>query len=263
VVIAIFERENSMSSVSVLVVDDEPLGRERIVRFLKTRNDVRVDAEAGDGKQAVDAIKNGAFDLVFLDIQMPHLTGLDVVREIGPENMPAVIFTTAFDDYAIEAFKVHALDYLLKPIEPERFHASVDRVLDMLQNHPGPDLETRLIKLLQEEKQSAEPVSRFMIKSHQQIAFVKADEIDWIEAAGNYVNLHVDKESHLLRLTMKQIEAKLDPARFLRIHRSTIVNLDGVHDLRQMFNGEYEVRLKSGKKLTMSRNYRKNLDRFS
>lgn len=257
------EEQGVMIRKKILIVDDEPLGRERIRHLLEQRADVEVTAEAVDGREAVEQIRSNPFDLVFLDIQMPHMSGIDVVKEIGPENMPAVIFSTAYDEYAIEAFQVHALDYLLKPFESDRFQASLDRVLELLSPPDSSDLEQRLTQFLEADFSKETAVSRFMIKSHQQISFVQTKDIDWIEAAGNYVNLHVGKDSHLLRLTMKEIEGKLDPDVFLRIHRSSIVNLNAVLDLKQMFNGEYEVRLESGAKLTMSRNYRKNLDRFA
>ncbi len=247
----------------MLVVDDEPLGRERIRSLLESRDDVEVKAEAEDGLKAVELLQSEQFDLVFLDIQMPHMTGLEVVREVGAHEMPTVIFCTAHDDYAVEAFKLHALDYLLKPFERDRFFDAVDRVVGVIQNQDPDERESRLLQLLSVHADAPKPVRRFMIKSHQQITFVKAEDINWIEAAGNYVNLHTATSTHLLRQKMKEIEGKLDPALFLRIHRSSIINMDRVRDLRQTFNGEYEVRLQGGQKLTMSRNYRKGLDRFS
>ena len=250
-----------MTQLKALIVDDEPLGRERIRHLLSQREDITVEAEAENGEAAVALLNECAFDLVFLDIRMPHMDGFDVVRAIGPDNMPPVIFCTAHDDFALEAFRLHALDYLLKPIDAEDFARSVDRVVELT----GPDstgLELQLSRLLEARNDKSDPIRRFMIKGHQQITFVKAEDIDWIEAAGNYLELHVGKETHLIRQTMKSIESRLDEERFLRIHRSTIVNLDRVHDLRQTFNGEYEVRLTTGQKLTLSRSYRKNLDRF-
>ena len=252
-----------MSPLQALIVDDEPLGRERLRHLLSERQDIRISGEASDGSEAVELLSANDFDLVFLDIQMPKMDGFAVIEGVGPQDMPPVIFCTAHDEFALEAFRLHALDYLLKPIDADRFHVSVDRVVDLISSGRPDNLEERLSKLLAGQGDRNEPVRRFMIKSHQQITFVRDEDIDWIEAAGNYLELHAGKEVHLLRQTMKDIEARLDPERFMRIHRSTIVNMDRVRDLHQMFNGEFEVRLTTGQKLTMSRTYRKSLDRFA
>jgi two-component system LytT family response regulator len=252
-----------MPLLQALIVDDEPLGRERLRHLLSEREDIEVKADATDGGEAIERLSSDDFDLVFLDIQMPKVDGFEVVEGVGPEAMPPVIFCTAHDEYALEAFRLHALDYLLKPIDADRFHASVDRVVDLVSSGKPDNLEEKLSKLLAGQGERNEPVRRFMIKAHQQITFVRDEDIDWIEAAGNYLELHAGKDVHLLRQTMKDIESRLDPERFMRIHRSTIVNMDRVRDLHQMFNGEYEVRLTTGQKLTMSRTYRKNLDRFA
>ena len=252
-----------MPPLQILIVDDEPLGRERIRTLLANRDNVRVAAEAKDGDEAVDLILNIDFDLVFLDIQMPHRSGFDVIRAVGVEQMPPVVFVTAYDAYALQAFEVHALDYLLKPFEPERFHEALDRVLALIQKQSRTDLDARVQQLLDDLEPAPEPIQRLMVKTHQRIQFVRAEDIDWIEAAGNYVKLHVGAQTHLLRQTMTTLETRLDPTRFLRIHRSTIVNLDRVKDLKAMLNGEYEVRLHDGTRLTLSRGYRQVLERFS
>jgi two-component system LytT family response regulator len=193
---------------------------------------------------------------------MPHRSGFEVIRAVGVEQMPPVIFVTAYDAYALQAFEVHALDYLLKPFEPERFHEALDRVLTLLQKQNRTDLDARVQQLLDDLEPAPEPIQRLMIKTHQRIQFVRAEDIDWIEAAGNYVKLHVGSQTHLLRQTMTTLETRLDPTRFLRIHRSTIVNLDRVKDLKALLNGEYEVRLHDGTRLTLSRGYRQVLEQF-
>jgi two-component system LytT family response regulator len=220
-------------------------------------------AEAQDGEEAVDLLQRTAFDLVFLDIQMPRRSGFEVVRTVGVAQMPPVVFVTAYDAYALQAFEVHALDYLLKPFEPERFHEALDRVLALIQQQSRGDLDARVQQMLDHIEPDPEPLHRLMIKTHQRIQFVRTENIDWIEAAGNYVKLHVGSQTHLLRQTMTSLERRLNPDCFLRIHRSTIVNLDRVKDLNAMFNGEYEVRLDDGTKLTLSRGYRQALERFT
>lgn len=252
-----------MDTVRVLIVDDEPLGRERIRTLLAHHPEVEVAGECADGEQAVTAIRSRVFDLVFLDVQMPHKDGFDVIRSVSVERMPPVVFVTAYDQYALRAFEVHALDYLLKPFDVDRFDAALKRILVLMNQRTKAEREDQMLRLLEDLKPASKPAERLMIKSHQRIIFVRTEDIDWCEAAGNYIRLHVGKKKHLLRQTMTALEQRLDPKRFLRIHRSTIVNLDRVHDLRPMFNGEYEVALNDGTKLTLSRGYRKALDRFA
>jgi two-component system LytT family response regulator len=246
-----------------LVCDDELLGRERIRNLLQERENIAVAAEARDGREAAELLGRDSFDLVFLDIQMPHLDGFEVVREVGPENMPPIIFVTAHDEFAVQAFQIHALDYLLKPFEPERFFEALDRVLAIIHGSRHAELNERVRDLIEGIEPRQEYLRRIMVRSRQHLEFVKVDDIDWIEAAGNYVELHLGRHSHLLRQTMKTLEQRLDPKTFVRIHRSAIVNMDRVKALSATFNGDYEVRLDNGKKLTLSRSYRHVLDRFS
>lgn len=247
----------------LLIVDDEPLGRERLRTLLARRADVTVAAEAKDGDEAVALLQNEAFDLVLLDVQMPYHNGFEVIRAVGVAQMPPVIFVTAFDAYALQAFEVHALDYLLKPFEPARLDEALDRAFALTTPRRGADLDDRLRQLLDDLEPEGRILSRLMVKTHQRIQFIRTEDIDWVEAAGNYVQLHVGTETHLLRQTMTALAQRLDPEQFLRIHRSTIVNLDRVRDVHTMFNGEYEVRLHDGTQLTLSRSYRKALDRFA
>jgi two-component system LytT family response regulator len=243
----------------VVIADDEPLGRQRLRMLLAAEPWIEVVAECADAPATIAAIEKFRPGLVFLDVQMPGGSGFDVIEAIGAERMPFVIFVTAFDRYALRAFEVHALDYLLKPFDRERFRQAIARVRQQLDRRSGGDLEQRLIALVQDLKPAQSRVDRFVVKSAGRVFFVRAADIEWIEAAGNYVKLHVGSETHLFRETMNALEAKLDPAMFFRIHRSTIVNLERVRELQPWFNGEYVVFLTSGARLTLSRGYREKL----
>lgn len=251
-------------SVRTLIVDDEPLARERVRQLLAKEADIEVIGECADGPSAVEAIRAQAPDLVFLDVQMPELDGFNVLQQIGPERLPAVIFITAHDQFALKAFEVHAVDYLLKPFEKERFKTALDRAIERIRRQQTGDLNKRLTALLADVRPAPEPrlPERLAIKSSGRVVFVKVEDIDWIEAADNYVNLHVGKEEHLHRETMSAIETQLPPARFMRISRSTIVNVDRIRELQPLFHGEYAVILKSGARLTLSRSYRDKVDRL-
>jgi len=240
-----------------LIVDDEPSAREKSRTLLGDDKEIEVIGECGDGNEAVDSIRAENPNLVFLDIQMPGQGGFGVIAEIGAENMPVVVFVTAFDQYAIRAFEVHALDYRLKPFDRGRFEKALDRARKHLAG-PNGKLGNRLIELLGELKSDRRFLERLVIKESGRVFFFKTSEILWIEAAGNYVRLHLDDGAHLMRETMNRLEERLDPDRFLRIHRSTIVNVDEVRELQPMFNGEYEVILKNGTELNLSRGYREN-----
>ena len=244
-----------------LIVDDEPLAREKIRTLLSREKGIEVIGECGDGIEAVDSIRADSPDLVFLDIQMPELDGFGVIGEIGADNMPVIVFVTAFDQYAIRAFEVYALDYLLKPFDRGRFTKALNRARAHLEDRNG-ELGDRLIKLLGELKSGRRSMERLVIRESGRVFFLKASEIHWIEAAGNYVRLHLDDGAHLMRKTMSRLEEGLDSDKFLRIHRSTIVNVDVVRELQPMFNGEYAVILKNGKELNLSRGYREKLNEF-
>jgi two-component system LytT family response regulator len=247
------------SPTRVLIVDDEPLARERLRTLLADESGMQVVGEANDGRTAVDAIGSLSPDLVFLDVQLPGSTGFEVIETVGANSMPFVIFVTAYDRYALRAFDVHALDYLLKPFDRDRFRQALARVRQQLEHRTGGDLERRLLALVQDLKPAQPRVDRFVVKSGGRVFFVRNDEIDWIEAAGNYVKLHVGADSHLFRETMNAVEARLDPDLFFRIHRSHIVNIERIRELQPWFNGEYVVFLKNGTRLTLSRGYREKL----
>ena len=248
--------------IQTLIVDDEPLARERIRTLLKAERDVRVVGECSDGRRAVKAIRRHKPDLVYLDVQMPEMDGFDVLEALEAGEMPVVIFATAYDKYALRAFDVHALDYLLKPFDRERFETALARAREQIGKRRNGDINQRLLSLLADRASGQKPAQRLVIKSGGRITFLRAGEIDWVEAAGNYLRLHVGKEEHLLRETMGGLEARLDPESFLRIHRSTIVNLERVKQMQASFHGEYVVLLRDGTRLTLSRGYRDKLQKF-
>jgi two-component system LytT family response regulator len=251
---------NAPRVIRAVIADDEPLARERMRGLLSGRKDVQIVAEATDGMEAVDAILAHSPDLVFLDVNMPKLDGFEVISTVGADRMPAVVFVTAYDQHALRAFEVQALDYLLKPFDAERFESALDRVRRQLDSQASSDLGRRLLALVRDIKpeRPARP-ERLVVKSGGRLFFLRAEEIDWIEAAGNYVRLHVGSEGHLLRETMTSIEARLNPDIFFRIHRSHIVNIERIKELQPWFNGEYVVILRNGTQLTLSRGYREKL----
>jgi two-component system LytT family response regulator len=244
--------------IRTLIVDDEPLARERITRFLNGEADIEIVGECADGREAVEQIRQLRPDLVFLDIQIPELDGFGVLEEVGVEGMPAVVFVTAYDNYALKAFDYHALDYLLKPYDSERFGRAVERARTQILTGKTTDIDQRLLSLLENLKTEQKHLERLMVKSQGRVFFLRTEEIDWIEAEGNYVRLHVVKESHLLRETMNHLASRLDPQKFLRIHRSTLVNIERIKELQPMFSGDYTVILRDGTELTLSRTYRDN-----
>jgi len=243
----------------VLVADDEPLARERLRMLLTQESSIEIVAECQNGSEAIGKIRELRPDLVFLDVQMPDATGFDVIEAIGPSQMPAVVFVTAYDRYALRAFDVRALDYLLKPFDRERFQQALARARQQLHHHAEGELERRLLALVKDLKEPQNKLDRFVVKSGGRVYFVRTDEIDWIEAAGNYVKLHVGSETHLLRETMTAVEAQLDRDVFFRVHRCHIVNIERVQELQPWFNGEYVVCLRTGARLTLSRGYREKL----
>jgi two-component system LytT family response regulator len=250
----------SARPLRTLIVDDEPLARERMRSLLGTEQDVEVVGEARDGLEAVNAILAQSPDLVFLDVHMPKLDGFEVIETVGPDRMPAVVFVTAYDQHALRAFEVQALDYLLKPFDSERFQGALRRARRQVDNQETGDISRRLLALVRDLKSDKPPKSdRLVVKSAGRLFFLRADEIDWIEAAGNYVRLHLGAEAHLLRETMNSIESRLNPELFFRIHRSHIVNIERIKELQPWFNGEYVVILRTGARLTLSRGYREKL----
>jgi two-component system LytT family response regulator len=248
-----------VTKIRTLVVDDEPIARERILSLLEQESDVEVIGQCSDGVQAVSAINQHAPDLVFLDVQMPGTDGFGVIQNIGADRMPTVVFVTAYDEYALKAFEVHALDYLLKPFGRDRFQETLKHAREQLERRRAGDLGRRLLALVHDLKPEQPRLERLVVKSGGRVFFLRTDEIDWIEAAGNYVRLHLGEESHLFRETMNGMEGRLDSRRFVRIHRSRIVNTERIKELQPWFNGEYVVILRNGTRLTLSRGYREKL----
>lgn len=245
-------------------MDDEPPAREGI-RLLAARDpQIEIVAEAASGHEAVTLIRQLRPDLVFLDVQMPELDGFDVLAAVGAEAMPAAVFVTAYDRYALQAFEVNALDYLLKPFSDERFFKTLQRAKTQIAQGKTREFGQRLSSLLHHQRQQSEtpetPRQRFIIKSGGRVCFLDAEEIDWVEAADYYVVLHAGAKSHLLRETIANLETQLDARKFLRIHRSTIVNLAKVKDWRQHGNGECLLTLQNGAQLKLSRRRRKALE---
>ena len=236
------------AKIRTLVVDDEPVARARVLSLLRDESDIEVIGECESGPQAISAIESTSPDLVFLDIQMPQMDGVALARTLG-EAMPAVVFVTAYDEYALRAFEVHALDYVLKPFSAERFRSALMHARQHLSSRRGAG----------PREPAGERRDRLVIKSSGRIYFVRTQEIDWCEAAGNYVRLHVGTQTHLVRGTMGYIESQLDAAQFVRVHRSTIVNVDRIQELRSSFNGEYIILLHDKTRLTLSRGYRDGL----
>jgi len=238
-----------------LIVDDELLARQRLARLIQGQPDLRVEGECSDGLGAVRAIEALQPDLVFLDIQMPELDGFGVIEAVGADRMPPTLFVTAYDQFAMRAFEVHALDYLLKPFDAERFEAAVARVRTWINGRERPSLEP-VLRQVQAERP---PSDRLLVKDGAGYAFVRQAAIQWVEAEDNYVRLHVEGTSHLVRQTMAGMLERLSPARFRRIHRSAIVNLDFVQRLEPWTGGDYLVTMKDGSHLTLSRTYRGQL----
>jgi two-component system, LytTR family, response regulator len=246
--------------VRVLIVDDEPLARRGVVHRLRRFKDVEIVGECGDGVSAVERILERAPDVVFLDIQMPGMDGFEVLRALPKESMPAVIFLTAYEQHVLRAFDVHALHYLLKPVDDLRFAAAVDRARDLVDSSLKAEMAQRMMKLL--DRTSDKYASRFTVQTGSRVQIVTTEDVAWIGAAGDYVELHVDGRSFLIRETMTSLELKLDPAKFLRIHRSRIVQSNGIMELRSIENREFMVKLSDGSEHRSSRTYADRLERW-
>lgn len=246
--------------IRALIADDESLARARVRKLLAGRDDVDIVGEASDGTATVKAIRDLTPDLVFLDVQMPELDGFGVLTTLDPTRRPAVIFVTAYDQFALKAFEVHAVDYLLKPYDKERFDKALARARDRLHQRHSSDLNQRLTALLAEVRPAEKAVERLAVKSGGKVVVVKVEDLDWIESADNYVVLHTGSEAHMHRETMNAMEGQLPAGKFLRISRSTIVNVDRIKELQPLFHGEYAVILRNGAKLTLSRTHRDKLD---
>ncbi len=242
--------------IRAVIVDDEPLARERVRSLLAAEKDIEIAGECVNGKEAIAAVRELHPDLLFLDIQMPGLSGFDVLRELDCDTMPLVIFVTAYDQHALKAFEVHALDYLLKPFKQARFRETLQRARATLSGKDTALASRKLLEFLGQAKISPEYLMRLTIKNGERVVLVRVDQVDYFESAGNYVVVHAASENHVLRETLTALEQKLSPRQFLRISRSTLVNLDKIKELQPLFKGEHAVILQSGKQLTMTRGLR-------
>lgn len=247
--------------IRALIVDDEALARRGIRQYLDAENDVEVVGECGDGRAAIDAIATLQPDLVFLDISMPEADGFDVVAAVGADSMPATIFVTAYDQYAVRAFEIHALDYLLKPVEPERMKAAMARARVQLSAKPD-DLAARVAAVLGELGSGPAPrhVRRLPIKKNGRVIVVDVDHVMRFEATGNYIEVHMGEKMHLLRETLTSLEARLDPTSFVRVSRSCIVNIRHIRELHPQFSGDFIVVLTDDSEIQGSRRYRDGIE---
>src|SRR6266536_1902321 len=256
-----------VEKIRTLIVDDEPLARRNLRLLLEKDPQVEILDECRNGREAVHAVKSLSPDLIFLDIQMPEMDGFDVLASVGAERIQAIIFVTAFDQYALKAFEVHALDYLLKPFNDARFQRALDQAKAQIEQRALNKVSRKLLALLEDRESKREQraphqtyLTRLMIKLASRVVLLKVNEIDWIEADSNYAKLHVGSKSHLLREKMHDLETQLNPERFVRIHRSIIVNLDRIKELHPHFNGDYIVVLDNGVQLKLSRSRREHLE---
>jgi two-component system, LytTR family, response regulator len=263
--------------IRAIVVDDESLAREVLLVMLSDDPEIEVIAECRNGREAVATIREQSPDIVFIDIQMPEMDGFQVIEEVGAKQMPVTVFVTAFDKYALRAFEAHALDYLLKPFDHDRFESALQRAKTLVRQQKIGEMSENLFAMMQDMKLKTgestseadnrkpegadhqQPIDRVVIKSSGRIYFLKVEDIDWVEGAGDYLSLHSASGTHLIRETMGDFHARLDARKFLRIHRSTIVNIERIKDLQPLFKGEYVITLTSGKRLRSSRGYRREL----
>ena len=246
--------------IRTLIIDDVTLARQRLKRCLAGDPEIEIVGECDNGAKAVTAIRSLSPDLIFLDVQMPALDGFGVLDSLKNERVPAVIFVTAYNEYAIQAFEVNALDYLLKPVDCERLAKAVKRAKSRLaQTTRDDDLDSRFRAMLEDIKTGSKYLKRLTIKLTGRTILLPADEIDWIETHGNYLKVHAGPESHLIRGTMQSLETKLNPEQFVRVHRSVIVNVEKIKEIYPRSNGDQDLVLQNGRQLMLSRNYR---DRF-
>lgn len=245
--------------IQALIIDDEPPARSVIRKMLAEDTDVEIVGECSNGVEAIESIQKFSPDLLFLDIEMPEMDGFALLESFDEEKMPAVIFVTAYNQYAVKAFEVSAVDYLLKPFDHERMEKALEKAKTNLRERSDAERSGQVLELLQQLNTKQEMLERFVVKNNGRVLLISCEDVDWIEASGNYVLLHAGGKNHILRETMKRIEKRLDPNKFLRIHRSTIVNIDSIKELQTHFNGEHLVILKSGNELTLSRRYREKI----
>lgn len=247
--------------IKVLIVDDERPSRLMIRRLLEDRANVEIVGECENGMEAIAAIESKELNLIFLDVQMPEIDGFAVIEKLSGKPLPHIVFVTAYDQYAVRAFEVNALDYLLKPFDRERFEQALERAVAEIENRKQDDLSERLLSLLNRRDGASSYLERLIIKANGRVFFLKTNEICWIEAQGNYVLLHSEREKHFFRETISNLELNLDQRRFCRIGRGAIVNLEYVRELQTWSHGDYKVVLKNGEQLKLSHRFRQNFSK--
>ncbi len=248
-----------MNKIRTLIVDDEPLARQGVRRLLEADPEVEIVGECSDGLEAVESIQTAHPDLVFLDIQMPEMDGFEVLDALGAAIMPLVVFVTAYDQHAVKAFEVRALDYLLKPFDRERFEEALGRAKASLRDKQQGEIASKIADMLGTVRNERRREDRFMIKSGGRITFLRTEEVDWVEAQGDYVCLHCQGKKHLVRNKIGHMEDQFTGRTFIRIHRSTIVNVGRIKEMQPLFHGDYAVVLNDGTRLTMSRSFREKV----
>ncbi len=251
----------SEEKIKTLIIDDEPPARSVIRKMLAEDSGIEIVGECSNGIEALKACEKFSPDLLFLDIQMPEMNGFELIESFDGDAIPAFIFVTAYDQYAVRAFEVSAVDYLLKPFDFERLELAVEKAKANLAEKSGEERNERVLKLLEQLNKRDETLKRFVIKNNGRVFFVAAEEVDWIESDGNYLLLHTSNKKHIIRETMKNIESKLDPDKFFRIHRSTIVNIERIKEFQVHFNEKHLVILNDGTELILSRRYRDKLSK--
>lgn len=252
----------SYNKIRTIIADDEPKARKNILRMLEKHSGFEVACICSDGKETLDAIRELNPDLVFLDIQMPEYNGFELLRKLEDTQLPKIVFVTAYDEFALQAFEVHAIDYLMKPFDVQRFETALEKVKQTMQSSPSEDIDLSVKKLLETIQQYERSKDKIMIKEEGKIFFLDTDEIEWIEASGNYIKIVTSDNHYMIRETMKNIKSKLDSKIFFRIHRSTIINIKKVKVIEPWFHGDYQVTLFNGTRLNMSRNYKGLLEAF-
>lgn len=248
--------------IKILIVDDEKLARERIRSLLEEHSDIEVSGECSDGKQALQIISTGSISVAFLDIQMPELDGIHLIEKLPEEKIPLIVFTTAYDEYAVKAFELNAIDYLLKPFTKKRFGQSLQRIREQLGSDDKDLYLSQMVTMARTLLDKKTYSDRIVIKSEGKIRFQPVAEIIWAESQGNYLTIHTKSESHVIRDTMTNFSTKLDPEKFLRTHRSVLVNADHIKELKPWYNDEYVLLLQNGTQLPVGRTYRKSIHSF-
>ncbi len=263
-----------MNRITAFIIDDESLARTRIRRLLENEQDINIAGECANGQEAVQHIKSNSPDLIFLDVQMPELNGFEVLNELGSEKLPVIIFVTAYDKYALKAFEVHAIDYLLKPFDDDRFYAALNHAREQIANVQNNSIRKKLFDLITDltgvkslpSGKTANEISqqnyleRLVIKTAGRIYFLKTNDIVRIKAAGKYLDILANEQEHIIRQTMNEIETKLNPDQFLRIHRSTILNIDQIKEMQHWYKSQYIFILNNGEKYTSGNKFRGNLE---